>query len=112
MTKEEFFLKQILDNIKDSIDGVKETMTQQHTGINVRLEMLLDKHAVTDKKVDKAFSIIDTHGADIVHIKDIANRALELGEDYNDNKKKVIWGAAGFSAAISGIAAMFAWLFK
>ncbi len=112
MTNQEFYLKQILDGIKDSVDNVKDTMTNQHAGINVRLDMLLDKQTVTDKKSDKAHERIDAQMAIMTNIKDIADRALEFGEDYNNNKKKVIWGAAGFSAAISSILGIVAWVFK
>jgi len=107
MPQEEFYLKQILDGIKDSIDNVKDTMANQHNAFGVKLDMLLDRQSVTDRKTDKSHERIDAQNIIINSIKDIADRALELGEDYNDNKKKVIFGGS----LLVGIGVGAKWVF-
>lgn len=98
MSKDEFYLKQILDGIKDSVDDVKDNMTTQHAAFGVKLDMLIDRHATTDKKADKAHERLDDitnpeYGI-LASLKKTADQALRYGEDYNDNKKKVMFGGS------------------
>lgn len=42
---------------------------------------------------------------------DVKDHRTRIGA-IEDNQNRLIWGTAGFSAAVSSIVAAFAWLFK
>jgi hypothetical protein len=81
-------------------------MQSQHGSFNVKLDMLIDRHATTDKKADKAHERIDAQNTTLIHIKEDAEKALGFGEDYNDNKKKLEFGAWALSKMALGVSAV------
>lgn len=108
---EDKYLEKFLDVIKDGVDDLKDTITTQHNAFNVKLDMLIDKHAVTDKKVDRAHNRIDD-------IMEPLNEAIENSNDWAETKKKgkylvaggVAVGAAGGFSVSKIITGLWSWL--
>lgn len=99
------------------IGSLEKVMTQQHASMNGKLDMLIKNNILVDQKIDTAFvkiNKVDERVDNLFHpdygaitlLKQQARRALEYGEDYNGNKKKVTWLASivfSFGAFISWV---------
>lgn len=93
MANEEFYLKQLLDGIKESIDDVKDTMSTQHVAFSTKLDILIGKNEATDRKADKA---IDMAHEALKKTNDAQNSIEEL----QDAKKKLFWTMGGIAAGL------------
>jgi hypothetical protein len=114
MAKNEFDIGQMIGGLGASIESLKEAMTRQHGEITAQISMTMVGQkeiektlTIVDKNATKAHDRIDDQSATLVHIKDIATRALELSEDYHETKKKAIFGAG----ILISIGAFLKWAF-
>lgn len=108
MAKDEFDIGQMIGSLGASIESLKEAMTRQHGELTAQISMTIlgqkemDKSiALIDKSNTKAHERIDDHAANLIHIKDLAEKALKLGEDLENSKKKIIWTIGGVSIGAS-----------
>jgi len=108
MAKDEFDLGAMIGGLGASIESLKEAMTRQHGELTAQISMTIlgqkemDKSiALIDKSNTKAHERIDDHAVNLIHIKDLAEKALRLGEDLENSKKKLLWTFGGISIGAS-----------